>query len=161
MIFSSRKNLNDNQSMWYAFSDIKGLSLATTSYVCTKRGIQKNFKLGYLGSQLKSSLEVDLMKLPIPTENFYVDHIRKSILTIKQSGSYKGQRLSQALPVRGQRTKSNARTQKKKRPLSAQSLRTAFHKKKPRGSQNLSKSSRNNSKDFVKVLKNRSTSRKI
>lgn len=50
-----------------------------------------------------------------PTEGEIRKQVRENIQRLKRIGSYRGLRHSQNLPVRGQRTRSNARTKRGKR----------------------------------------------
>jgi len=51
----------------------------------------------------------------IPTEGELRKQVRDNIETLKRSQAYRGLRHSMGLPVRGQRTRTNARTRKGKR----------------------------------------------
>ena len=50
-----------------------------------------------------------------PTEGELRSQVSESIKRLKSIGSYRGMRHTQGLPVRGQRTRSNARTKRGKR----------------------------------------------
>ena len=50
-----------------------------------------------------------------PIEGDLTRQVRENLARLKQTGSYRGVRHSRALPVRGQRTKTNARTKRGKR----------------------------------------------
>jgi small subunit ribosomal protein S13 len=50
-----------------------------------------------------------------PTEGVLRKMVAENIKRLKQNGSYRGLRHNQRLPVRGQRTRSNARTKRGKR----------------------------------------------
>jgi small subunit ribosomal protein S13 len=50
-----------------------------------------------------------------PTEGELRSQVSENIKRLKSIGSYRGMRHSQGLPVRGQRTRSNARTKRGKR----------------------------------------------
>lgn len=51
----------------------------------------------------------------IPTEGDLRKQIRDNIQRLKRTGSYRGDRHQKGLPVRGQRTRTNARTKRGKR----------------------------------------------
>jgi small subunit ribosomal protein S13 len=51
----------------------------------------------------------------LPTEGTLRKQVAENIKRLKSTGSYRGLRHSQNLPVRGQRTRSNARTKRGKR----------------------------------------------
>jgi len=51
----------------------------------------------------------------VPTEGTLRKIVSENIKRLKQTGTYRGLRHSQGLPVRGQRTRTNARTKRGKR----------------------------------------------
>jgi len=51
----------------------------------------------------------------MPTEGDLIRRVRGNITRLQTIGSYRGLRHSKGLPVRGQRTKTNARTKRGKR----------------------------------------------
>lgn len=163
MTLSFKEGADKNKDISRVLSEVKGLGHSISRNIVNVYGFQKNYKTGLLNSQLASALENTLSTLPVPTSNYYNDYIKKTLSHIKQSGSYRGQRLLQALPARGQRTKSNARTQKQKKPSSSQAQRTAFTRKKPRRQNSFA--NRNQSLQisakFKPLFKKRSSSRLI
>ncbi len=163
MSLSFKEGVNKNKDIYRAISSVKGLGYSVSKNVANSYGFQKNYKVGSLNSQLSGFLETTLSTLPTPTSNYYNDFIKKTLSNIKQSGSYRGQRLLQALPARGQRTKSNARTQKQKKPSSSQAQRTAFTRKKSRRQNSFSSKNQSSqlSSKFKTSFKKRSFSRLI
>ena len=77
--------------------------------------------MGYdFSTRLKDLSPEDLNKISgkieeIPTEGDLFRRIRANISRLQAIGSYRGIRHSKGLPVRGQRTKTNARTKRGKR----------------------------------------------
>jgi len=105
--------LNDNNRIDYALTRIKGIGWTLS------KNILKT--LGYdFSTRLKDLSPEDLNKISgkieeIPTEGDLFRRIRANISRLQAIGSYRGIRHSKGLPVRGQRTKTNARTKRGKR----------------------------------------------
>lgn len=81
--------------------------------------ILKNLNINY-DTKVKDLNEVDLNKLreyiaKIPVEGDLKRKIQLDIKRLQEIGCYRGLRHRRRLPVRGQRTKTNARTRKGKR----------------------------------------------
>lgn len=163
MVLSFKEGVDKNKDLYHILSNVKGIGPSISKNIANLYGFQKNYKTGALNSQLAAALETTLATLPIPMSNYYNDFIKKTLSAIKQSGSYRGQRLLQALPARGQRTKSNARTQKQKKPSSSQAQRTAFTRKKPRRQTSFSNRSHTfqTSTKYKALSKKRSSTRLI
>jgi small subunit ribosomal protein S13 len=115
MIYLFDSELSENKSVVFAMTKIVGIGKSNSEILCKKLGFSPNFKfknmskeqVAKLISVIESSnliLTEDLKK--IKSQNF------KTLFSIK---SYRGLRLKQGLPVRGQRTHTNARTARKKR----------------------------------------------
>jgi small subunit ribosomal protein S13 len=113
MIYIFETELVETKSITLALADIYGLGFSTSNLISKKQGFLPNLKAKYLTKnqlnllkqtviQLNRELAGDLKK--IKTLNI------KRLISIK---SYRGLRMFQGLPVRGQRTHSNARTAKK------------------------------------------------
>ncbi len=87
-----------------------GRPLAQT--ILTKVGIAHNVKMGSL-----SEAELDLIRTELKSYIIEGDlrrEVSTNIKRLQDIGSYRGSRHRKRLPVRGQRTKTNARTRKGK-----------------------------------------------
>ena len=88
-----------------------GIGPKTALDLCAKAGIDPQVKA-------KNLTEDQLSKLAALLDNDYViegqlrRQISQNISRLKEIGCYRGQRHRRGLPVRGQRTKTNARTRK-------------------------------------------------
>jgi small subunit ribosomal protein S13 len=113
MIYIFETELVETKSITLALADIYGLGFFPSNLISKKQGFLPNLKAKYLTKNqlnllkqtvihLNRELAGDLKK--IKTLNI------KRLISIK---SYRGLRMFQGLPVRGQRTHSNARTAKK------------------------------------------------
>lgn len=111
---------------------IKGVSWAISNAVCVRLGLQKTRKISELSKDEIQKIESFLTSLPVPDfmKNRRLDRetgetahyfgsdldIKKEfdIKRLKKIKSYKGVRHGLKLPVRGQRTRSHFRLNKKK-----------------------------------------------
>tara|TARA_A100001015_G_scaffold306361_1_gene400505 strand:- start:3597 stop:3968 length:372 start_codon:yes stop_codon:yes gene_type:complete len=99
-----------------ALREIYGIGPTRADLICKLAGVNPSVKVSTL-----SEAELDLLRSEVA--KFTVEgNLRREIgMNIKRkmdTGSYQGRRLRSGLPVRGQRTKTNARTRKgKKKPI--------------------------------------------
>lgn len=105
-------DLPGNKRVDIALTSIYGIGRKTASDIVAKAGIELSRKAGDLSGD-----EVNTIRKLIETEGILVEgDLRREIsLNIKRLvdlGNYRGLRHRRSLPVRGQRTKTNARTRK-------------------------------------------------
>jgi small subunit ribosomal protein S13 len=103
-----------NRHIKIALTQIYGIGLSSANKICQKTGIEPEKKIHDLNTE-----EVNTLRKEIENEYKVEGRLRTEIaLNIKRLmdiGSYRGLRHRKGLPVRGQRTKTNARTRKGKR----------------------------------------------
>ncbi len=111
-------NLPANKRVEYSLPYIFGIGLAKSQDILTKLSINFDTRVKDLSDAEIAAIQKEI------TDNYKVEgELRKEItLNIKrlqEIGSYRGLRHKRGLPVRGQRTKTNARTRKgpKKNPV--------------------------------------------
>ena len=111
-------NLPANKRIEYGLPYIFGIGLAGSKEILNKLGIDFDTRVKDLTDAEIAAIQKEI------TDNYKVEgELRKEItLNIKrlqEIGSYRGLRHKRGLPVRGQRTKTNARTRKgpKKNPV--------------------------------------------
>ncbi|HLJ31046.1 MAG TPA: 30S ribosomal protein S13 [Candidatus Babeliales bacterium] len=111
-------NLPANKRVEYSLPYIFGIGLARSQDILNKLSISFDKRVKDLTDAEIAAIQKEI------TDNFKVEgELRKEItLNIKrlqEIGSYRGLRHKRGLPVRGQRTKTNARTRKgpKKNPI--------------------------------------------
>ncbi|MBI9108528.1 MAG: 30S ribosomal protein S13 [Spirochaetales bacterium] len=103
-----------NKQIKIALTYIYGIGRTTAVDICTKLGVDPNSRMNDLSSD-------DVAKLRQILDNEYKVEGRlrtETALNIKRLmdiGCYRGLRHRRGLPVRGQRTKTNARTRKGKK----------------------------------------------
>lgn len=105
--------LNDNWTVDFALTKIKGIGWSSAEKILKAVDIK--------GASRVKDLSVDnINKISAELDDYLVEgdlirQIRENIQRLKETGSYRGIRHNRGLPVRGQRTKSNARTRRGKR----------------------------------------------
>lgn len=107
-------DIPDHKRGEIALTYIYGLGRRSAQKILTKAGIHWDKKVSEWSDEESNKIR------SIIAENFKVEGVLKSEyqLSIKRLldiGCYRGQRHRKGLPVRGQRTKTNARTRKGKR----------------------------------------------
>lgn len=110
-----------NKRVEVSLTYIYGIGLSTSQKILEKTGIDKNVRVKDLTDEQVNDIRTEINT--IKTEG---DLRREESLNIKrlmEIGSYRGIRHRRGLPVRGQRTRTNARTRKGPR-------RTVANKKK-------------------------------
>jgi len=108
-----------NKPSYRVLGDMFGVGSSTSVKVLNRFGVQKHLPFGRLDAQVKQSITREIQNLhPIrhPVLNALTEATRTNIKRLKTIRSYKGFRHAMHLPVRGQRSKTNARTQKNHKP---------------------------------------------
>jgi small subunit ribosomal protein S13 len=100
-------NLLKKKQVFIELLKIYGIGLSRSCFVCDQLGFGKNIKVKGLSRQQIFSLKDFLLTI------YSLDVERKLVDVLKNIGSYRGQRHTRQLPVRGQRTRSNHRTSRR------------------------------------------------
>lgn len=103
-------NLPNHQHIIIALTSIYGIGKTISKNICNDAGIPTNTKLKEL-----SEAQLDILRDNIAKLNIEGDLRREISMNIKRLmdlGCYRGLRHKRGLPVRGQRTRTNARTRK-------------------------------------------------
>ena len=114
MLYLLETKLPENKSVFFALTNVYGIGKNTASLICKKLGFSVNLKTKDLTQeQVEELLQlVDSMDLTLNNELKKLRSLTlKTLVSIK---SYRGLRRVRGLPVRGQRTHTNARTRKGK-----------------------------------------------
>ena len=113
MIRISGVNIPDNKNIPYALCYIHGIGLPTAKKIVAKLGIDEFVKAKDLTEE-----QIKAIRDEIQDNHLVEGELRKKVaMNIKRLvdlGSYRGVRHRKRLPVRGQRTHTNARTRKGK-----------------------------------------------
>ncbi|KAF3940215.1 hypothetical protein ABW19_dt0205309 [Dactylella cylindrospora] len=88
-----------------------GIGPTIASQICARLTIYKTARLGELSQKQLTQVQQELSKLTIENDlhKSIVDNIRR----LRDMGTYRGRRHAMGLPVRGQNTRTQAKTAKK------------------------------------------------
>jgi len=106
-------DLQDSWKVDYALTKIKGLGWTLSRKVMKDAGIDTKKRISDLTDDEVSKIAAELEKYQI--EGDLMRTVRGNIQRLQVIGSYRGLRHAKSLPVRGQRTRTNARTKRGKR----------------------------------------------
>ena len=95
-------------SLTYLF----GIGRTTAIDICYTLGISPQTKAGELSEDEAGSINNHLDKTDILVEGALRRQVQQNIARLRDIHSYRGLRHRRGLPVRGQRTRTNARTRK-------------------------------------------------
>lgn len=105
--------MNDNDRVIYALTRINGIGWPIARKIMNKLKMDESKRIKELGPDDLTLISTELEKFVV--EGDLIRQIRTNIQRLKEIGSYRGIRHNKSLPVRGQRTKTNARTKRGKR----------------------------------------------
>jgi len=105
--------LQDGWRIDYALTKIKGMGWVLSGRILETLKIDPSKRVSKLSSEDISGIAGKLEEYP--TEGELVRIVKSNISRLKAIGSYRGSRHARNLPSRGQRTRTNARTNRGKR----------------------------------------------
>ena len=114
MIYLFESELPKNKSLSFALQSIYGLGKVQSFFICKKLGFSKNLMVKDLSKEQVSRLIKVIESMDILVAGDLLKArllVAKKLVSIK---SYRGLRRYQGLPIRGQRTRTNAKTSRKK-----------------------------------------------
>jgi len=106
-------DLKDSWKVDYALTKLRGLGWTLSKKVMKDVGIDVTKRVSDLTGDEVTKISAELEKYQI--EGDLIRTVRSNIQRLQVIGSYRGIRHTRGLPVRGQRTKTNARTKRGKR----------------------------------------------
>lgn len=106
-------NLPDNKNVAYALCYIHGVGITTAKKIVEKCGIEPLTKAKDLTDEQVSAIRDELQE-SYQVEGDLRKKVSMDIKRLTDLGCYRGLRHRKRLPVRGQRTRTNARTRKGK-----------------------------------------------
>jgi len=104
-------DIPNNRQIVISLTYLYGVGSAIARELCRKAGVEPTLRAKDLG-------ENDLAKLAVLLDNDYTvegqlrRQVNQNIARLREIGCYRGVRHRKGLPVRGQRTRTNARTRK-------------------------------------------------
>jgi len=114
MVFLFQKKLEEKKLVRRELVKIYGLNSFLSNQICDQLGFHQNLRVCDLSLDQKDKLE-RIVTYYYVTESDLKKQVEKSFQRFLEIGCYKGFRVTQRLPVRGQRTRTNAKTAKKKK----------------------------------------------
>jgi small subunit ribosomal protein S13 len=106
-------NIPDNKHVVIALTSIYGIGRTTSLKLCGAVKIQPSTKVSQLTDSQLEALRVEITKITVEGDLRRV--VTMNIKRLMDLGCYRGLRHRRGLPLRGQRTKTNARTRKGRR----------------------------------------------
>lgn len=103
-------NIPDNKHLVISLTYIFGIGTTTAKQICEATGLGPQTKVRELSEAQLDAIRAEIAKIPV--EGDLRREINMSIKRLMDLGCYRGVRHRRGLPVRGQRTKTNARTRK-------------------------------------------------
>lgn len=103
-------NVPDKKHASIALQSIYGIGPTRSSSICVAAGVDPHAQILSLTEEKLEALRVEVAKFQV--EGDLRREIAMNIKRLIDLGSYRGIRHRRGLPVRGQRTKTNARTRK-------------------------------------------------
>ena len=105
--------LQDKWKVDYALTNISGIGWSLSKKILEDLKIDNSKRVSELTTKEVSSIASSLEA--IPTEGELARQVKGNVSRLRQISTYRGIRHMKGLPVRGQRTKTNARTKRGKR----------------------------------------------
>ncbi len=103
-------NIPDNKHAVISLTYIYGVGKTTAQNLCDATGVTPTDRVSTLTEEQLDALRSEVSKLMV--EGDLRREIQMNIKRLKDLGCYRGLRHRHSLPVRGQRSKTNARTRK-------------------------------------------------
>ncbi len=105
--------LQDKWKIDYALTQIKGIGWSLSKNILESLKVDSKKRISDLTTEEIAKITGKVVDYP--TEGALMRQVKRNVARLVTIGSYRGSRHSKGLPVRGQRTKSNARTKRGKR----------------------------------------------
>ncbi len=105
--------LNDKKNVETALMSIYGVGRPRSQKILTDLNIDPFTKVKNLTEKESNDIRTAISSIPV--EGDLRRTISQNIKRLQEIGSYRGERHKKKLPLRGQRTKTNARTKRGKR----------------------------------------------
>ncbi len=103
-------NIPDNKHAVISLTYVFGVGRTSAKKICAATGIAEATKIGELSEEQMDSIRSEVTKLTV--EGDLRREVSMNIKRLMDLGAYRGLRHRRNLPVRGQRSKTNARTRK-------------------------------------------------
>lgn len=107
-------NLPEGKRVETALTYLYGVGLPAARLILTKAGVSPDIRIKALTSEQVEKIR-QVSETRYKLENQLRQEVLSNIRRLKEIGTYRGHRHAHNLPVRGQRTRTNARTRRGKR----------------------------------------------
>jgi small subunit ribosomal protein S13 len=119
MVFLLDLKIKENKNLFIALNICYGISITNSLRIFSKFGINKMISFQTIPEFLQNQIEFNIVSVVEKELNLkisvFLKHLEvNSMKMLKVLKNYRSLRHSQFLPVRGQRTHTNAKTQKSK-----------------------------------------------
>jgi small subunit ribosomal protein S13 len=114
-------NIPNHQHAEIALTAIFGIGHARARLICETAGVNRSSKMKDLSDTQMDKLREQVAKIPV--EGDLRREVSMNIKRLIDLGTWRGKRHRLGLPVRGQRTRTNARTRKGPRKAAVKVLR--------------------------------------
>ena len=109
-------NIPDNKHAVISLTYIFGVGRTTAKRLCAETGVEESARIGDLSEEQMDSLRAKVSEMTV--EGDLRREVSMNIKRLMDLGCNRGLRHRRSLPLRGQRTKTNARTRKgPRRPI--------------------------------------------
>jgi small subunit ribosomal protein S13 len=119
-------DLPRNKRVVIGLTSIFGIGVSTSKKILGKLGINEDTKVSALTDDEVNKIRTEIGFIKI--EGALKSEVQMNIKRLIDIGTYRGKRHRRGLPVRGQRTRTNARTRKGKRKTVAGKKKAAAKK---------------------------------
>ncbi|WP_028293133.1 30S ribosomal protein S13 [Oceanobacter kriegii] len=103
-------NIPDNKHAVISLTYVFGVGKTTAKQICAATGIAEDTKIGTLSEDQLDLIRNEVAKFTV--EGDLRREVQMNIKRLMDMGCFRGIRHRRSLPLRGQRTKTNARTRK-------------------------------------------------
>lgn len=103
-------NIPDNKHAVISLTYVFGIGRSTAKQICQAVGVDETTKVAELSDEQLDAVRNEVSKLSV--EGDLRREVNMNIKRLMDLGCYRGLRHRRGLPLRGQRTKTNARTRK-------------------------------------------------
>lgn len=120
-------DLPKNKRVVIGLQSIFGIGISSARKILKEAGVNENTKVNELSDDEVNKIRT-IITSDYKVEGSLKSEVQTNIKRLMDIGSYRGKRHRRGLPVRGQRTKTNARTRKGKRKTVAGKKKAAAKK---------------------------------
>ena len=120
-------DLPKNKRVVIGLTSIFGIGRSSSRKILNKLGISEDTKVSALSDDEVNQIRSEIAN-EIKVEGALRSEVQMNIKRLMDIGTYRGKRHRKGLPVRGQRTRTNARTRKGKRKTVAGKKKAAAKK---------------------------------